>query len=156
MLVIFDVDGTLADCRHRLHYIKPGKTADGKKIPRRFDLFEDAVDKDTVIHQVADIYLRMVNDPAVTVVLLTGRGEAVRYKTTKWFTDNGLDGYDALYMKTQKYQPDTEQKEALFHQITKDFGQAPVMVFEDRARVVAMWKRLGLFVVNVDQGEEDA
>ena len=147
-LVIFDIDGTLADCEHRLHHIRSK--------PRRFDRFERDIPHDTVILAVANIYRRLVADPSVTVLLLTGRNESARYETEKWFVDNDLVGYDRLFMKPsgKSFMPDTEQKENVLDQVIHLYGQAPDAVFEDRARVVKMWKKRGVFVINVDQGDE--
>lgn len=156
MLVVFDLDGTLADCRHRLHWILPDPARDpvtGKKVARRFDKFEQDIPNDTPIQPVVDIYSRFIADPNVTVVLLTGRNESARYDTTEWLTKWTLNGYARLYMKAAggMYVPDTEQKLMLADQIEKDWEQPIDMVFEDRARVVEMWKKRGTFVINVDQ-----
>lgn len=156
MLVIFDLDGTLADCNHRLHWIRPQPPVDpvtGKKVKRRFDYFERDIPLDTPIVPVVDIYLQFIDDPAVTVVLLTGRNESARSDTTQWLTKHGLDGYQQLYMKPygSSFMPDTEQKSTLADQIEKDWDAPISMVFEDRARVVEMWKQRGTFVFNVEQ-----
>lgn len=156
MLCVFDVDGTLANCDHRMHYIKPNPSHDpvtGRKIPRRFDLFHNACVDDTVIQPVADIYRRLVADPNTKVVLLTGRPMSVRYYTQDWFTRNGLDGYDGLYTKPsgQDMMPDVESKRLAADRIERDFGMPISMVFEDRARVVAMWRARGNFVFDVAQ-----
>jgi phosphoglycolate phosphatase-like HAD superfamily hydrolase len=155
-LVIFDLDGTLADCSHRLHWILPQPPIDpiiGKKVKRRFDKFEQDIPNDIPIQSVVNIYKRFIADPDVIVVLLSGRNESARDDTTKWLTKWNLDGYAQLYMKASggSYVPDTEQKLKLANQIEKDWGQSIDMVFEDRARVVEMWKKRGTFVLNVDQ-----
>ena len=152
ILMIFDVDGTLADCEHRLHHIKK-KDDDGRKKKARFDLFEAEIPYDSPILPVVNIYKRMVADPNIIVVLLTGRGEKSRELTEKWFTDHGLNGYDALYMKPRanSSMPDTKQKRAAHDQIVERYGMPVAMVFEDRDRVIDMWKEMGVFVFNVNQ-----
>lgn len=143
--VIFDLDGTLTDCEHRLHHIRSK--------PRRFDRFERDIPLDGVIEAVAGIYRRFVADPDVTVILLTGRNETSRGTTEQWLTDNDLTGYDALYMKEESFMQDVVQKEGVLDALIARYGGMPEMVFEDRARVVEMWKRRGVFVLNVDQTE---
>ena len=152
ILVIFDVDGTIADCEHRLHHIQKTDPA-GKRQKRRFDLFEAEIPYDQPIMEVVNIYKRMVADPNVAVVLLTGRNEKSRDLTEKWLSDHDLDGYDGLYMKPRKQAtiPDTKQKKAQYAQIVEDFGMEASMVFEDRGRVVTMWREMGVFCVDVNQ-----
>jgi hypothetical protein len=158
-LVIFDVDGTLGCAQHRLHYIRPNPSHDpvtGKKRKRRYDKFHNACVLDTPIPAVVNIYRRMVADPDVTVVLLTGRPDSVRDLTVQWFTDNDLNGYDALYMKTGDQQtPDVEQKATTADEIEARYGMSIDMVFEDRQRVVAMWKARGTFVLDVLQHKDN-
>lgn len=158
MLVVFDIDGTLADVEHRMHYIMPQPPKDpvtGRKVMRRFDLFHKACVDDTPIWPVVDVYLRFIADPNVRVVLLTGRPMSARYDTEQWFIRNGLEGYDALYTKPsgQDMMPDKESKSQAAAQIERDFGEPIAMVFEDRERVVQMWKERGTFVFNVAQVE---
>ena len=159
-LVVFDIDGTLANCEHRMHHIKPDPAIDpvtGRKVKRRFDLFHKACVDDTPITPVVDIFLRMVADPNVIVVLLTGRPMSARYDTTQWFTKHGLDGYDELFTKPsgQDMMPDKQQKLMIAEHIEKKYGMPISMVFEDRSRVVEMWKERGTFVLNVEQKPAD-
>lgn len=157
MLVIFDLDGTLADCGHRMHHIMPQPPIDpvtGKKNKRRYDLFHHACVDDTVIEPVAGFYRTFVADPAVTVVVLSGRDAATYDKTVQWFADNSLPMPDELLLKQGDQQlPDVEQKRFHADRLEKKYGKPISMVFEDRARVVAMWKARGTFVFNVDQAD---
>lgn len=158
MLVVFDIDGTLADVEHRMHYIMPNPPVDpdtGRKVPRRFDMFHKSCVYDTPIQPVVDIYLRMVADPNVKVVLLTGRPMSARYDTEQWFIRHGLTGYNALYTKPAGHDmmADKESKRLAADQIEREFGEPITMVFEDRDRVVQMWKARGTFVFNVAQFE---
>lgn len=155
MLVIFDLDGTLADVRHRLHYIRPDPAFDpvtGKKIPRRFDLFHQACVDDSVIEPVAYFYRKFVADPDVTVVVLSGRDNATLDATVNWFGRHGLQMPDELLLKSgDQHTPDVEQKRVQAARLERKYGRPIDMVFEDRDRVVTMWKDRGTFVFNVDQ-----
>lgn len=156
MLTIFDIDGTLCNCEHRMHHIKPEFARDpvtGRKNQRRYDLFHQACVDDTVIEPVATIYRRFVLDPDVRVVLLTGRPMSARYHTEQWFARHNLIGYDALYTKPagQDMLADVDSKAQAADQIEQEFGMPIAMVFEDRDRVVKMWKQRGTFVFDVAQ-----
>ena len=82
---IFDLDGTLADLNHRLHFIKNGK--------KDWDGFFNACDKDKPIQWVINLCNKF-ND----VIILSGRSDAVREKTEKWLSDNGVR-YSELIMR---------------------------------------------------------
>lgn len=155
MLIIFDLDGTLADCGHRMHHIMPQPPVDpvtGKKVKRRYDLFHHACVDDTLIEQVAHFYRAFVADPAVTVVVLSGRDASTYDKTVQWFADNGLPMPDDMLLKQgDQMLPDVEQKRVQADRLEKKYGKPVTMVFEDRDRVVEMWKARGTFVFNVDQ-----
>lgn len=155
MLVLFDLDGTIADVQHRMHYIRPDPPVDpdtGKKVKRRFDLFHHACVDDGVIEPVARFYKQFVADPDVVVVVLSGRDVATLDKTKQWFADNGLPLPDELLLKSgDQHTPDIEQKRIQADRLEKKYGRPIDMVFEDRDRVVKMWKQRGTFVFNVDQ-----
>jgi len=155
MLVIFDLDGTLADVRHRMHHIRPDPAVDpetGKKVKRRFDLFHAACVDDGLIDEVAYFYHKFVNDPDVTVVVLSGRDHAVYDMTVDWFQRNGLPLPDELLLKQgDQHTPDVEQKRLHADRLEKKYNKPISMVFEDRDRVVRMWKERGTFVFNVEQ-----
>lgn len=155
MLVAFDLDGTLADVRHRMHFIRPDPAVDpvtGKKVKRRFDLFHAACVDDGLIGPVAYFYNRFVAEPTVTVVVLSGRDHAVYDDTVDWFKRKGLALPDELLLKQgDQHTPDVEQKRMQADRLEAKYGRPIDMVFEDRDRVVAMWKARGTFVFNVDQ-----
>ena len=152
-LVVFDVDGTMANCDHRLHHIRPDKMKGQKK---NFRAWEEGQDDDTPIPQICNIYKRFVNDPDVIVIVLTGRNESTRYQTAAWLERHELGGYDELILKPKpSHIPDTKFKEDVLDRIIREYGKAPDMVFEDRKRVIDMWRRRGVFVVDVAQVAEE-
>jgi len=154
-LVVFDLDGTIADCNHRMKFIRPNPAIDpdtGKKVKRRYDLFHAACVNDTVIAPVAQFYVQFVTDPSVTVIVLSGRDAAVLDDTKQWFVDNDLPMPDEMLLKVgNQMLPDVEQKRFQADRLEKKYGKPISMVFEDRDRVVKMWKERGTFVFNVDQ-----
>jgi phosphoglycolate phosphatase-like HAD superfamily hydrolase len=159
MLVVFDLDGTLADVTHRLHYIRPNPPIDpvtGKKVKRRFDLFHHACVDDGVIEPVAHLYRQFCADPNVVVVALSGRDASTLEKTKEWFLSKDLPLPDELLLKSgDQNTPDIEQKRTIANRIEKTYGKPITMVFEDRLRVVNMWKERGTFVFDVMQDNSD-
>lgn len=154
LLVIFDLDGTLANVEHRLHYIRPNPPIDpetGKKVKRRYDLFHRACVDDTLIKPVAFFYRSFISN-GDNVIVLSGRDDAVRQETEQWFHDNNLPLPTEMILKTGNQNvADVDQKSFQAVRLEKKYGRPIDMVFEDRLRVVSMWKKRGTFVFDVDQ-----
>lgn len=146
MDIIVDIDGTIADCNHRLHYIK-GKSSKEKNFPA----FEAGIPHDTPIEEMISIVSELQKQ--FTILILTGRGEQSRDVTEKWLADHGIV-YEKLYMRPNKdYRPDFEMKKVLLEQIRED-GFDPKVAFEDRAKNREMFINNGVFVIDVNQGNE--
>ncbi len=158
MLVVFDLDGTIADVTHRMHFIRPNPAVDpvtGKKVKRRFDRFHAACVDDGVVEPVAYLYRQFVANPDVTVVVLSGRDVATLDETVQWFARNDLPMPDDMILKSgDQHTPDVEQKRTIADQIEQRYGEPIAMVFEDRQRVVEMWKARGTFVMDVLQRDD--
>ena len=73
--VVVDLDGTVADCTHRLHFIN-GETKDWKG-------FYEACKDDKPIMSMIDM-VRALNERYYYVIFLTGRSELARNVTQDW------------------------------------------------------------------------
>ena len=61
--------------------------------------------------------------------------------------------FDALYMRSDKdFRPDDEVKSQMLDKMIED-GFNPTMAFDDRQRVVDMWRDRGLTVAQVAPGD---
>lgn len=138
-MIIFDLDGTLADCEHRRHFIDPSYDQsykgysrkkscdcpfphsndpwvkeDGKKWKPRWDKFEDACDLDTPIQPVIDRWNEQITLGMMNVhQIWSGRSERVRDKTMAWL-DQHLLCFNPNQLKMRPIgdsQPDDELKE---------------------------------------------
>ena len=127
MLVVFDLDGTIADVRHRMHFIRPNPPIDpvtGKKVKRRFDLFHHACVDDGVIEPVAYFYRKFCADPDVTVIVLSGRDIATHDKTVDWMTRKNLPLPDELCLKAgDQNTPDVQQKAFQADRLESKYGR---------------------------------
>ena len=144
--VIFDIDGTLADCTHRLHYIKSK--------PKNWPAFMRGVYEDTVIEPIAIIARGWALGNRV--ILCSGRSDDVREETERWLHDKlwGHWGnkHAALYMrKSGDYRSDDIVKEEMLDHMLAD-GYRPVVAIDDRLRCINLWKRRGLLVLAVNGG----
>lgn len=141
--VFVDIDGTLADLTHRRVYVRTK--------PKNWSAFERAMDKDTPIDWVIDA-VRRLYDHRWTVILMSGRNEKTRKVTEDWLKKYGVS-YHGLYMRPDKdYRADDIVKEELLAAARAD-GYDPDVVFDDRDRVVAMWRSKGIPVVQVAEGD---
>lgn len=87
------------------------------------------------------------------IIYLSGRSEVCRAATGAWIAAHvGVAG-DALYMRPAgDYRPDEIMKRALYERYVRP--RYPVRaILDDRAKVVRMWRALGLTVLQVDDGD---
>jgi adenylylsulfate kinase-like enzyme len=132
--VLCDIDGTLAD-------------HDGLRGP--YDLERCEVDR--LIPSTADALVAFAAR-GDRVVLVSGRGEDVRAHTERWLAAHGVT-YDELWMrKAGDTRGDDVVKGELFDaHIRLRFNVR--VVLDDRDRVVALWRRLGLPCWQVNYGD---
>jgi phosphoglycolate phosphatase-like HAD superfamily hydrolase len=81
VLAVFDIDGVVADVRHRLHHLEP---------PPSWPAFFEAAGADPLLPEGA----RLVADLAQEheIVWLTGRPAWLRATTADWLAHHGLPG----------------------------------------------------------------
>ena len=148
MLFICDIDGTVADLTHRLGFIR----GEGKK---NWKAFHDNVDGDSPIHQVIEV-IKALKAAGHDIIFVSGRMgyDNVVCKTKAWLDMNGIEYNAIFFRKAGDYRPDDVVKKEILDHIRENIGE-PFAVFDDRPRVVRMWRNEGLFVFNVYQGEEE-
>ena len=143
--IIVDVDGTIADMTHRLHYIRgPGK--------KDWDKCFSQMDKDTPIENVVSMVIGFAEDYSIAIV--TARPERYREVTETWLKENKIV-YDVLLMRkdNDKRDDDIIKRELLNKYFKKD---NVYLAIDDRPRVVNMYKEeLGPDkVLDVGDGKE--
>jgi hydroxymethylpyrimidine pyrophosphatase-like HAD family hydrolase len=146
-VVVFDIDGTLADITHRRQYVATK--------PKNWVAFNAGMIHDTPHWDVVEVLsLYAFNYP---IVLCSGRGEETRLVTETWLRDQLTlvkgENYEELYMRPHKdHRPDDIIKEELLDRMLSE-GYEPHVVFDDRDRVVAMWRRRGYRCFQVAPGD---
>ena len=148
MLVVFDIDGTLADNHHRVHHVKSK--------PKNWPAYDAAIPDDTAIWPMAETF-RALRLAGYDIIFVTGRSERSRKDTVKWLDENDLhNSFSKIYMRPDgDYRSDDIVKSEILDQIIKEYGFKPDIWFDDRPRVVRAIRARGVFVVDVYQGEED-
>lgn len=149
---IFDLDGTLADLSHRIHHIQ--------KKPKDWKAFFDATAGDAPIKHIIDLAKMLkqrVTDSVQPhlvprVVFMSGRPESTRLATEDWLAAQQLGGI-RLYMRTTgDFRDDSIVKSELLQQLRADRYE-PIMAFDDRDRVVKMWRENGIPCAQVAPGD---
>lgn len=79
----------------------------------------------------------------------TGRSDEAREATERWLAHQGLHGVRVRMRSAGDHRSDVDVKsEWLAAEAVR-----PSLVFEDRARVVAMWRSHGIICAQVDEGD---
>jgi len=159
-VVICDLDGTLADLNHRLHYIK---NDDGTMKPRKerdWDGFNKACVDDAPYEDVIEIlnsFCRAKLLGGRTFYILSGRNDVVRAETVQWLQKHvrGDCDYDThlIMRKADDRRPDTEVK----LEMVRELGLTPddvLCILDDRQCVVDMWRENGFRCLQVNAWEE--
>jgi hydroxymethylpyrimidine pyrophosphatase-like HAD family hydrolase len=142
MIYLFDIDGTIADCQHRIHFI-------AKKDWRGFF---GAVNLDSPIWPVIQT-LKLLKSAGATIILMSGRSDECRSATEDWLEKWGVK-YHALYMrKAGDHRPDNIVKEYMLEKVGKEWDLAQIMaIFDDRDQVVKMYRAKGYKVFQCAEG----
>ncbi|QOJ19501.1 MAG: hypothetical protein HRU77_01595 [Gammaproteobacteria bacterium] len=152
-LYIFDIDGTLAIINHRVSILED------KDNPNRWRDFYAACDRDEPNKPVIFIMNNLMLSGA-DVWLFSGRSEEVRDKTVAWIAEHtafmsfNLNYEHLLTMRpAMDYTPDDVLKESWLDNMLEDDKKRLVAVFDDRDRVVNMWRRRGITCLQVAPGD---
>ena len=145
-IVVVDVDGTIANGEHRQHFLK--------QTPKNWDAFFDACDLDTPHKDICDLVVELsVSHP---IVFCSGRTEKTRSKTIAWLTQNlwlhPMYSNRLLMRADGDFRHDNIIKPELLSNAGITLQQI-AFVLDDRDSVVAMWRSLGLRVLQVAPGD---
>jgi len=143
-IILCDLDGTLADLNHRLHYIKP--TVGQKK---DWDAFHKACANDTPYGDMVEIATGLPGE----LHILSGRNEVVREETEAWLRKHGIV-YAGLHMRKAK---DRRHDTVVKLEMVQQLGFTPdrvLCVFDDRQSVVDMWRENGFRCLQVQAWTE--
>lgn len=138
---IFDIDGTICDTGHRSHHLQ--------KKPKDWDSFYAGCDFDPPHAHIVRLALDLQEQ--APLVFMTGRPRRLRDATKAWLTDAGLGG--VLFMRANgDFRDDTIVKAEMLDRAMAQ-GWKPIMAFDDRNKVVAMWRARGVPCAQVAEGD---
>jgi hypothetical protein len=140
-IVIFDIDGTLADVSERTHHVR--------KKPKNWKAFFQGMAQDKAIHSMVRL-CNILYASGIQIILCSGRSEEHREQTIQWLAQQGVNYHDLLLRKDNDRRSDTEVKRELLASLDKS---KILFVVEDRSRVVEMWRSEGLVCLQCAPGE---
>lgn len=144
MFVIFDLDGTIANIDHRTHFVRGGRND--------WDAFFAAcVDDSGVDHVIKTFHAHVQAGHKVRI--WSARSDVVRTQTENWLSDMGVDPWYLQHMRAAgDSTPDVELKR---YWLNQEY-ERPDLVYDDRQRVVDMWRAEGIPCFQVVANWEDA
>ena len=141
--VCVDIDGTLADVDHRLHFVR----TEGRK---NWKSFFDEMKNDGVNKWCVDIMKRFRKDHLI--VLCSGRPDNYREMTEAWLKKHEIP-YDFLFMR----QRNDSRNDSIVKENILDFELLPRFrinfVVDDRPSVCRTWRGRGLTVLQCNDKE---
>lgn len=171
-LYIFDLDGTLAKIEHRRHYVeRPSSQCfdchgkNRKNCPQCADLdagwtanwpaFFRACVYDTPNKPVIQLMNDLIHGDN-SVWIWSGRSDEVRADTINWLytwtSYRAGDGLSFMMRREGDHQPDDKLKLEWYRQMTGLDKNRLVMIFDDRDRMVQMWRDNGIACLQVAPG----
>ncbi|WP_420822049.1 LNS2 domain-containing protein [Streptomyces avicenniae] len=130
-LAVFDLDGTLADVRHRLHHLTSRR--------KNWDAFFRAAEHDKPLAEgVALVRKHAATDE---IAYVTGRPEHLRADTERWLARHGLPPGRLLMRRAGDRRPARVAKPELLRDLT--WGRAVSVVVDDDRQVCRAYRDAG-------------
>ncbi len=141
MRIVFDIDGTLADCTHRLHHIQ--------KDQKDWDAFFSGCREDSPILETITVCQALYTDHH-DIEFWTGRPRRTRVATREW-----LAVHVGWWAKNRplKMRGDEDRRPDTLLKVGYIGYLPPDLVFEDRQGVVDAYRERGLTVYQVATGD---
>ncbi len=131
-IAVFDIDGVVADVRHRLHLLE--------RRPKDWAGFFAAAAGDSSLIEGIDRVLAAVADHEI--VWLTGRPNSLRAVTRDWLADRGLPVTELIMRGHRDFRPAPVLKVAELTTL-RDSGRQVELFVDDDARVIAAAEKAG-------------
>lgn len=143
-LVLFDIDGTLADIEHRRHHVMDGNHNWGAFFA---DMRDDAPNT-----PVVDLYKALKAGDQYELLVVSARPDNYRKLTEQWLVWNGID-FDRLIMRSAgDNRDDTLVKQEILDGLLAE-GREIAFVVDDRDCVVDMWRKNGITCLQCAPGD---
>jgi hypothetical protein len=143
-LAIVDIDGVVADVRHRIKYVEQN--------PKDWKRFFAAAVHDDPHPEGLAVVERLAQDHEI--VFLTGRPEHLRDDTLAWLTRHGIGGHRLVMRREGDRRPAARAKVGLLRELGR--GRVVTVVVDDDPVVIDEMKRAGYNTLLADWEARDA
>jgi phosphoglycolate phosphatase-like HAD superfamily hydrolase len=140
-IVIFDIDGTLADVSQRIHHLRGAR--------KNWPGFFAGMAQDKAIHSMVRL-CNLLFEAGLHIVLCSGRDETYRKTTENWLKREGVRYHELRLRRQDDRRSDVVAKREMLDGLAKD---RILFVVEDRSRVVEMWRAEGLTCLQCAPGD---
>ena len=140
-IVIFDIDGTLADVSERVHHLH--------KKPKDWDAFFQGIPQDKAIQSMVRL-CNILYAAGIKILLCSGRGDEYRPETVAWLAQQGVKYHELILRREKDKRSDVVVKREMLAGIDRS---KILFVVEDRNGVVEMWRSEGLVCLQCAPGE---
>ena len=137
-LAVFDIDGVLADVRHRLHHLE--------RRPKNWAAFFTSAPADPVWDEGVRLVAEAAQD--CEIVYLTGRPETSRKDTAAWLARHGLPKGTLSMRRAGDRRPAARTKPQQLAALAE--GRTVAVVVDDDPGVCAAYRRAGWPVLHAD------
>ncbi len=121
-VAVVDIDGVLADVRHRLHFVE--------RRPKDFRSFFAAAPDDPLLDRGRETVVALAG--VYAVVYLSGRPEWCRADTQAWFARHGLPDGELLLRPPDDFRPARQMKVEALDRLART-DEVVVLVDDDPA-----------------------
>ncbi len=137
-LAVFDIDGVLADVRHRLRHVE--------RHPKDWDAFFSAAPDDPPLAQ--GVALALASAEECEVVYVTGRPERCRTDTVTWLSRHGLPPGELSMRGERDRRPARTAKPGLLRRLAAE--RVVAVVVDDDLAVCEAYEQAGFPVIRAD------
>jgi len=138
--IVCDIDGTIANCEHRLQYI------DKKNKKKDWTKFYDLVGFDKPIDKMIKIINMMRIKMGYRVYLVTSRNQSCEEKTRAWLRKHKVK-FDYLFMRKSS---DNRKSSIVKTELIEPIKDRIFCIFEDDCDVVKTFREAGYLVLQPD------
>lgn len=133
--VIFDMDGTLADCQHRIHFV------DGSQGRKNWEKFFAGSGDDGPREDMIRLAVELSATNAILIA--SGRPEHLRRVTEKWLQKHEVP-FERIYLRGNNDRRSDGIVKAEILALMRADGFEPWLAVDDRDSAVESWREQGL------------
>jgi hypothetical protein len=147
-IVIADLDGTIALIEHRRHWLDKEKHPELTSDERWSRFYAECVNDQPNLPVITT--LRALANEGLLIVVLSGRSDEVERETEDWLRKYSVPRNRVKMRPAGDFTPD----EILKRQWVSEYDLSQILcVFDDRQKVVDMWREIGLTCFQVAPGD---